>query len=400
MFYISTAFRNIRRYKYKSLLAIFIGIVAVMFLNTYTGNLKRSREQLYSLEDKMLVEASVSNLTGGQESGIFIREERYENVLKSGRIKEPRFTVQLTGSREGQDYSILAANTRKAVPGLKKDSISFIQGDEDAFFSSDKKECLAAEKFLKENQLKPGDEITLDVQYFELKEHTDIFARPLETATYKIIGSVKEKGEEDTENMLTTDIILPIETIRESYHKCGIEFFADSGRFYVKNPLKLNEFKEEMKKIGFMELSPKADYALDGNALVVRDEAFIRASGSLREGYQVMEKFLPVIALILAGAGFISAYLLINGRRQEFATMRSLGMPKRGCMLVYLIEYGTTEFAGGVIGTALSCSFAGLEAGWLAVDFMAFYLCFLAGTAAAAATLGKVSVMEVLAKAD
>lgn len=80
--------------------------------------------------------------------------------------------------------------------------------------------------------------------------------------------------------------------------------------------------------------------------------------------------------------------------------MRSIGMPKKGCMLVYLIEYGTTEFAGGVIGTALSCSFAGPGAGWPAVNFTAFYLCFLAGTAAAAVTLGKVSTMEVLAKAD
>ena len=400
MFNVRTALANIRRYRYKSLLNILICIAAVLFLNLYTGNLEKSREQLESLPDKIPVEATITNLQGGRESGIFIKEALYDGVMQGAEVKEPRFTLSLIGNTATAEYKIQAANTWKAISGLDEKMLQFAERNAESFFSSDIMECLVREDVMEEYQLKEGDNLPLDLEYYELVDHTEIYAHPLEHVTFKIIGTLKEETEAAAEGDTLPQIIVPIEAVRDIYHRQGIRFFVDSGMFFVKDPLRLNDFKEEMKKIGFMEVITQAEPFLEGNALVVRDETFIKASGSLGEGYRVMRNFMPVICVVLAGAGFITSYLLTNGRRQEYATLRSLGMTKRTCTAVYLLEHGTSELVGGVIGTGLSAWLIEMENLWYVVDFIAFILCFLAGTFTAIVMLGRTSVMEVLAKAD
>lgn len=400
MFYVRSAFANIWRYRHKSVLNILICILTVLLLNLYLGNLSKSREQLESLPEKIPVEATITNLQGGRESGIFIKEAYYEGVMKAKEVKEPRFTLSVIGGMNGAECSVLAANTWKAITGIHDRMLRFSTGDAEAFFSSDAKECLVRTDFMEEHQLKPGDKITLDLQYFELVDHVDIYARPLERVDLTIAGTLEEEAAGGSEEAALPQVVVPMETLRESYHNQGVKFYVDSGRFHVKNPLKLNDFKEEMKEIGFMEVVSQAQPALEGHALVVRDETFIKASGSLEEGYRAMKNFLPVTCIVLAGTGFITAYLLTNGRRQEYATMRSLGVEKRACTGIYLLEQGVSELVGGMLGTALSVWIVRMKFLWSAIGFTAFFFCFLAGTFVAVIMLGRTSVMEVLAKAD
>lgn len=401
MFYMRSALANIWRYRHKSVLNILICILAVLFLNLYVGNLSKSREQLESLPEKIPVEATITNLQGGRESGIFIKEAYYEGVMKASEVKEPRFTLSVIGRMDTAECSVLAANTWKAITGIDDKMLHFDTGDAEAFFSSNAKECLVRADFMEEHQLKAGDTITLDLQYFELVDHMDIYAHPLECVDLTIVGTLEEAATAgSSEQAALPEVIVPMEMLRESYHNQGVKFFVDSGAFYVKNPLKLNDFKKEMKEIGFMEVVSQAQPALEGHALVVRDETFIKASGSLEEGYRAMKNFLPVICIVLAGTGFITAYLLTNGRRQEYATMRSLGVAKRACTGIYLLEQGVSELVGGTLGTALSVWIVRMKFLWSVIGFTAFFFCFLAGTFVAVIMLGRTSVMEVLSKAD
>lgn len=400
MFYVRTAFANIRRYRYKSLLNIFICIVAVLFLNLYTGSLQKSKEQLESLPKKIPVEATITNLQGGRASGIFIKEAYYEEVMKAKEVADPRFTISVLGVRDTEEWAVQAANTWKAISGISQEMLDMKEGDVDTFFASNARECLVSNRLMEQHGLTAGQEITLDLQYYELVDHQEIYAQPLETVTYKIAGTIKEEEGQAAEGAVLPDVIVPIETIRESYHNQDVKFFVDSGVFYVKNPLRLNDFKKEMEEVGFMEVISQADPALEGHALVVRDETFIRTSGSMGEGYRVMRNFLPVICIVLASAGFITSYLLTNGRRQEYATMRSMGVSRRACMFIYLLEHGAAEILGGMTGTALAAWIVKVDISWLVIDFGGFLICFLAGTFTAIMMLGKVSVMEVLAKAD
>lgn len=402
MFYLKTAFGNLRRYKYRTLLSILICAVVVLFLNVYMGDLQKSREQLYGLPEKIPVQASVMNLAGGMESGLFIKEEFYDGVMSSKRVEEPKFTLQLVGIQDGEEQAVLAVNTWKAVPGAVEKMFALQGGTLDTFFAGDERKCLVTEGFMEEKQLAVGDEITLDLQCYRLDEedHFSIYTEPLETVSYKIAGTIAEEKREDAENMPFPGIIIPMETARESYRSQGQKFFVDSGQFYVKNPLELNAFKKEMKKIGFMETLPQAEISKGGYALLVRDETFIRAAGSIEEGYKMLKGVLPVVLIVLAGAGFITSYLLTGGRKQEYAVMRSLGMNKKECLFTYIVEQGTAEIAGGVIGSVVAIGMIDADIKWMLVCLGVFLICFLTGTAAALYNLGRVSVMEVLTKAE
>ena len=147
--------------------------------------------------------------------------------------------------------------------------------------------------------------------------------------------------------------MIPIETARESYRNQDIPFFASSGTFRVKEPLSLNAFKKEMDAVGFLEIIPQSKPALEGYALTVKDETFIRAAASIQESRKVLKTFFPAICAALLGAGLITSYLLGLGRRPEYVTRRMLGMPHADCMTVYLTEQGLTELSGAAAGCAL-----------------------------------------------
>lgn len=396
MFYLRTAWKNVRRYRYKSMLTLLICMAAVMLLDIYRGSLKKSREQLYGLCDKIPVEGVIMNLSGGREAGLFIKEAYYDAVMNSARVKEPKFTLQLLGKIEEEEFAVMAANSWRAVPGLHEEDFP----DMDTFFGSEENECLVTEAFLEDRQLQEGDTFLLPLWYYELNKetHLEIYAKPFDEMELRIAGVIKAEGEEKS---YLPEVLLPIETVRGIYHSKEIPFYVDSGSFLVKNPRELNALKKEMKEAGFMELVPAAQPALEGYALILQDEKFIRATGNLEDGYQTMRLFFPAVCVVLGAAGFIAVYLLTGSRRQEYAVMRSLGIGKRGCLTIYLLEYGSVEMAGGFAGSLLSAVVtAGLTAGEIISCFLLFYLCFFAGTVVSFLMMGKISVMRALAKAD
>ncbi|XCP86739.1 hypothetical protein ABXS75_08095 [Roseburia hominis] len=409
MFYVRTAFRNIRRYKYKSILHMLIGIVVILFLDIYAENLVKSREQILGLADKIPVEGRITNLQGSRESGLFIKESYYDGVMKSDYVKEPKFTLQLIGRLEEEECAVMAVNSLYAIGGVKEEMLVF-QKKEDAeeFFTSNRKECLVTLAFLEKHGMKVGDALTLDMEYYQFQKetHTEMIAKPLEQVRYTIAGTIADTFQEDLKEsssgnqVMIPEIMIPMETARDSFRSRGIPFYTDSGSFYVKNPLELEALKAEMDELDFFEVVPTAQYAIEGFALLLCDETFIRAYGSLGEGYEMLRMILPGICVTLAGAGFITSYLLAGSRRQEYAVMRSLGVPAGGCLASYLIEHGTIELTCGFVGSAAAMWLVGLDFRWALACFAAFFLCFFAGTVAAVVMFGKMSVVEVLAKSE
>ena len=360
MFYIRMALTGFWRYRIRTALHLLICILSVMFLGIYAGNVDGTEKQLQNLADTVPVHAAVVNLSGGIESGLFIKESLYDGVMASEHVCEPKFTLELMGVKGKEEFPVLAMTSLKGYETL---------------FQSNEKKCIVTPDFLKDRKLKEGDTLTLNLKYYKLdtETHYSSFILPLEKASYQIAGV--EKGENPA-----VKIMIPMETARDCYRRQEIPFFASSGSFRVKNPLKLNAFKKDMDDAGFLEITPQAQPALEGFALTVKDETFIRAAGSIKESRKVLLAFFPAICAALAGAGLITSYLLSAGRRQEYITRRMLGMPHADCMAVYLTEQGLTELIGGAAGCALTVLAAETNAERLFMCFAVFFLCFFAGT--------------------
>lgn len=360
MFYIRMALTGFWRYRIRTALHLMICILSVLFLGIYMGNLDDADARLKELSKKVPVRATVINLAGGRESGLFIKEALYDGVMASPYVSEPDFTLELLGVKEKDEYAVLAQTSLK--------------GYEDLFGSGEKK-CVVTPDFLKEQKLKEGDTLSLDLKYYKLdtESHLSSFILPLETASYQIAGVAK--GENSA-----AQIMIPMETARDSYRNQDIPFFVSSGTFRVKNPLSLNAFKKEMDDVGFLEIIPQSMPALEGYALTVKDETFIRAAGSIQESRKVLETFFPAICIALLGAGLITSYLLGLGRRQEYATRRMLGMPHPDCMAVYLTEQGLTELLGAAAGCALLLLLTNAGPSRSLICGGIFFLCYFAAT--------------------
>lgn len=360
MFYIRIVSVSFWRQRARTLLHLMIYTATVIFLGIYTGNLEGNRSQLQHLAEKVPVEATVINLSGGRESGLFIKESLFDGVMNSKHVQDPLFTLQLTAADKEQDFTILAMTS---LNGYEK------------LFCTSEKACVITSELSESLKLKEGDTMTLDLQYYKLDTDTHLSWQilPLERVSYKIAGIT------DTDTA-PAEIMIPMETARDSYLNQGVRFFVSSGSFRVKDPLKLNAFKREMDAIGFLEVIPQAQSALEGYSLTVKDETFIRASKSISKGYRTMRLFFPAICAGLAGAGIVTAYLLGAGRQEEYRLRRLLGMPHTDCLAVYLAEQGVTELIGGMTGGILSVLATGTSIRLAAVCFGIFFFFFFAGS--------------------
>ncbi len=89
------AFRNLTRHYRKSILSAAIGILTVLLLVIYAGNIDSTRRQLTALPNAMEIRGAVSNLNGSQDFSLSISEERVEGIAACPEVEDQVFTVQL-----------------------------------------------------------------------------------------------------------------------------------------------------------------------------------------------------------------------------------------------------------------------------------------------------------------
>lgn len=197
MFYIRIVSVSFWRQRARTLLHLMIYTATVIFLGIYTGNLEGNRSQLQHLAEKVPVEATVINLSGGRESGLFIKESLFDGVMNSKHVQDPLFTLQLTAADKEQDFTILAMTS---LNGYEK------------LFCTSEKACVITSELSESLKLKEGDTLTLDLRYYKLDTDTHLSWQilPLERVSYKIAGIT------DTDTA-PAEIMIPMETARDSY---------------------------------------------------------------------------------------------------------------------------------------------------------------------------------------
>lgn len=409
MFLSSTGIRNIKRQRSKSIINILISIVIVLLLNVYFGNISSIKRQLSDLPEAIEVTARVSNLNGTRISGNAIKNEIITGIKNSPYIKDPVFTIQLAigfgelstiESDAELNLDGVGCNNIKGIVGLKKSELSWVGEGENDFFASNRKECIIDKTILEENKLQVGDTIPLTIYYYHylLQGTHEISLDPLVIGEYRIVASMDMM--EYTGSSVRPDIILPFETVEEAFISKGLTFMPDSASFTVKNPFELNELKKEMKDLKLLSVSAESEFQFDGNALIVNDNTFIQAAEQLEESLTLLNVGLPLIILIVAFIGYISAYLMVQNRKSEYAIMRSVGVKHTEAFRILFFEHAVLQLVGSIVGSLIALSVVVSNLYVIGLVILMFLVFFLTGTAVALWNLGRLSVMDVLTKHD
>ena len=218
----------------------------------------------------------------------------------------------------------------------------------------------------------------------------------LKTEEFFIAGSVVSK-----EGVYPPQVIVPLLWAREAFQEQNIPFVANAASFYIKNPLQINEFKREMKEeLHMLQINPASDYSYSGNALAVNDKTFLLSASRIQDNIGLLTAFLPFVLFVIVLIGYITSYLLIQNRRGQYATMRSLGVSSRLCFLILFMESLIVELIGGTIGIIISVLLTKQSGNILYLTFLIFIFCYISGTTVALYLLGRVSVMKALAQRD
>lgn len=400
LYYVIT---NIVRHKLKSVLTIFVGLILTLLLSIYFGNLYSYQQQLNDLAENTNIYCQVVNLDGSRKNGLDISEALVDSLQNSDFLKEPAFTLGMTagiGEFEKEDWgihvntNILGANTLEAVDGMESEAIRYMEGWEEKFFYTEEYVCIASEEWMEKNKYHVGDEVELNLYYYvydDVMYSTELNQLGLETV--RIVGTMKEIA--SAESVGLTDLIVPLPAVRQIFREKETQFYCDSASFYVRNPLELNEFKQEMERIGLLPCSLGTTISFKGTALVMNDNIFISLASNILQSLHLLWMFFPVIFVAILFVGYIVSYLLCNGRQKEIALLRILGIRKIGIVSMFWLEQLVNLMTGILAGDLFTVLMMGNVQIILPLNLV-ILLSYLLGAITALGRLGKLSVVQLL----
>lgn len=393
---------SMKRRKTKNLITIGISMALVALLSLYFGNMRSYQIQLEDFAKTVPVYCRITNLRGSRESGLFISDDVVQGIKSSEYTVDESFLVSIMAG-EGDftpaqwagnlNLFVDGANRIEAVPGMTEEIIHLDNGNIQDFFLSDRPECIVSETVMEKRGWQVGDKIPLNFYYYIPNNRTmSLDLSPLELTEIEIVGTMEEFV--ITTTATSPDIVMPFETIRGMYTKNGVDFFADMVSFRVKDPLRLNEFKEEMKEINLLETATAED-SYSGIALTVKDRNYISMASDLRRAIEYMEIFLPVVIVMVLVVGYVVSSLLGSSRMEEYTLLRLQGVGRGKGAAGFWTEQILLVLAGIIIGDLCIYAFFP-EILTLALVDGVLLTAYMTGAAAAYMRMGRDSVITLL----
>lgn len=180
---------------------------------------------------------------------------------------------------------------------------------------------------------------------------------------------------------------------REKYYYFATRF--ETCRFTLKSAYELEDFRDYLAEVDFSAVGRLGKNRI---TVLLRDQTFTETVGGLNRYIAFGRLLFPVLFALVCVLGFIVSWLMVNGRRMEFAIMRGVGASRGRVFLSFFLEQGLLCLTGCVLGGVL-LTLAGTGAvGWLAVG--GFLVCYLAGCALSVAAVGRTNLMSLLSERE
>ena len=413
MFTLSNALKNQRRHPIKSLLYLFICLIATLTMTIYMAGIDRTEAQLDATPAAMPVTARVANLDGSRYSGLQIKELTVNGLQSSEHVRDLELEVMLIGgvgdfapqmSRANLYIGISGVNSFEMLDELEPDSVTWHSGYDAEALRGSEAVCFIDDFMMRMHGWTAGDVIPLNIYYYKYEGTGAVVYEPLALVDILVVGTT-DMSMSQTNSAISSNIVLPFEYARKLFHELGLEMLSSSASFGVRDPSLLNEFKTEMKKLLLFEVVTDGSASFSimaniGTALLVNDATFISAATRLQESLTLLRAFLPLLVIVLAAIGYFVAYLMIQNRREEYAVLRLLGLGAGKGMLLFFTETAILTLTGGLIGGVASVAYKFCELETSVLVFVISSLCFMLGSLISLWRLSRTNVMLALTQSE
>ena len=402
--------KSVRRQKSRSVLVVLVNFMLAILLNLYFGLIDSYKTQLSDLAANTPIKGTVTNPDGTMEVGIAVGSDILRDLQAAEQIRDLDCSTQLKagfGEFEEAHWGVnlnldVGVVNRIASTVLPEDiKVTYQEGWDETLFAGAERVCLLKKSDIEEQGFAYGDEIPFTVYYYRYDDRRrDVDILELGCVHLRVVGQIDDS--DPLESMEYPDMLMPFQTAWDAFEAQQIDFTAEAASFYVRDPLALNAFKEEMGQIGELGLmevykGDGAKFSYKGSALYVQDGIFITMAGRLKTAIRILTAFLLPMGILVFIVGYVISHLLANGRVKEFALFRSLGVGAPFAVWVFWCEQFVLVLAGNVLGClmALLVGQQGIQE-IMAVCGAAFGG-YMLGTTVALLLLAKEKPLELLA---
>lgn len=270
--------------------------------------------------------------------------------------------------------------------------------------------AVVSKEFLQENGLSLGDSFGVILSYpfrvGTIKEVT-VYAELRAVGSYRQTGAKAYLyvplaayidpqwifGEENLLDQVSVPRSCETREEIETYLRAASTF--STCRFRLRSADVLEQARETLQREGYAWANHSGGNRV---ALLLRDGAYLELTESLERNISLGRLIFPVIFALVALLGFVISWLMINGRKQEFAIMRGFGAKRGRVFLSFFWEQALLC----TLGCAVGClSLFRLGGGWMqALALGAYLACYLLGCAVSVLLVGRVNLMELLCERE
>ena len=447
------AFLSACRGGWRSAVVPAAALVLALFLGILAGTAQGWSRQTAALYENTDITGQAVSTNGRRNTGLLVSAETARTLWKSGMLSDisvslgwnywlsdeiPVFSSTSFGQERRKAWiasqpKVVALNSLDAAPAYMNSQTPEVEwladGDESILSDPDfgpfyhslypgsgglygdapqTTPCIAGREFMDAHGLSLGDAFTVNISWTLMTETQE------SSIILLIVGSVNQTGgEADLYVPLSfwgdpawitgeTDVMAPGErpdlrfTTREEMEKYFYSLTNFSTcTFTLKSSYELEPFRNYLADKNFSWVGAMTS---NRTTLLLRDQSFTETVGSLGRYITFSRILFPALFVMVGLLGFIISWLMVNGRRMEFAVMRGLGASRSRVFLSFFLEQGGLCLAGCLAaGIILTCA-GQATAGWLAVA--GFLCCYLAGCALSVLAVGKTHLMSLLSERE
>ena len=271
---------------------------------------------------------------------------------------------------------------------------------------------LASRSFMRSHGLSLGDETEVMVSIsVTMSGRTADYELPI---PLRIVGSFQQAGQKanlyvplsfwfETSWITGEEDVLPegehapaaitSEETRDKYFY-NATFFR-SCRFTLDSAYDLETFRSFLVQGKY---SQAGQLGSNRTTVLLLDHTFREAVDSLGRYISFGSTLFPVLFAVVALMGFVISWLMVNGRRMEFAVLRGLGAPRGRIFRSFFTEQGGLCVIGSLVGAVILTVFYPLPEIWLAA--VGFTACYLAGCALSILAVSRTKLMYLLSERE
>lgn len=380
---------NMTRAPARSILMACVSALMVCGMALYLQNIQVTEEALNDLARQMPVTVRVTNRDGYLHEGLRIQAKDVDYLLESG-VRDPVYTAtEFVAEPVGNIYG---TNTLDSLDGLSSSDFNFMDGWDESFLMSGKPMIALREDIALWNGWHLGDRLRLEFSLPDVDSDT-----VMKVGSYSVILTATYPGERDA-----VRAVMPADWLRNvaALSIPDNMFMYSSFSAVIEEPRELNAYKDELERRGFLERSAVADPGIEGDAVSMDDEMYIRTSGELKESLELYNTFLaPFFGLVTSIMAMVTFLTLRNCRRQ-IAITSSLGRPKLQNAAAHFFSSVLVQLTGcllAMLSLSLTLDLLPWQAG---ITIGAFSLCAAGGTALALWFLFRFDTLTLLTKEE